>query len=241
MAAKEQQRIKDLEVGKALGGDREASVTRGTGKGGGAVRKIIAKTIPYTVDWKSVMMRYLRVAENATKVWTKPGIKGLAAGYPQQGKIPNPNKLDAIFAIDTSGSIGTAELEYACAVAKQMAMTARNLKCRIVLWHGEAYYISDPINSQGALEETIKNITTESGGTVMSSVADLLAARNINPYVTIYITDGYVEEDVRLPRSKNLVVIVNRASSDEEFRTTMAKKFESVNAEVICTPDLSGE
>ena len=86
-----------------------------------------------------------------------------------------------------------------------------------------------------------KNITTESGGTVMSSVADLLAARNINPYVTIYITDGYVEQDVRLPRSKNLVVIVNRASSDEEFRTTMAKKFESVNAEVICTPDLSGE
>ncbi len=240
MEERERQRIKDVETGKGLNQNTGSSVGRGTATRGGAIRKVIAKSIPYTVDWKSVIKRYLRVADNAVKVWSKPGLKGLAGGYAQQGRIPNPNKLDAIFAIDTSGSVGQEQLEYACKIAKEMALGAKNLKVRIVLWHGIAYWISDVITSFGALDETIANITMEQGGTNMSSVAELLEKRNIKPYVTIYITDGYIEEGVpKVPPSKNLVVIVNNAARDEEFRANMAAKFAAAKAEVVATPELN--
>jgi predicted metal-dependent peptidase len=240
MAEREKQRIRDLEAGKTLAGDHKASHSRGSGTGqaGGAIRKVINKSIPLVVDWKGVMKRFLKTTENAKRTWNVPGWRGLAAGYPSQGKIANTDKLDAIVAIDTSGSIGDKELQAACEITKQIADTAKNLRVRICLWHDVAYYLSRDITGHGALQDTISNLNIESNGTNMSSVAALLAERGIKAKVTIYITDGYVEGNPILPPSKNLVIIINHSATDPDFRELIGKKFNDIGAEVVISPSL---
>jgi len=240
MEDREKQRIRDLEAGKTLAGDHKASHNHstGSGAGGGAIRKVISKSIPIVVDWKGVMKRFLKTTENAKRTWNVPSWRGLAAGYPSQGKIANTDKLDAIVAIDTSGSIGDKELQTACEVTKQIADTAKNLRVRICLWHDVAYYLSRDITGHGALQDTISNLNIESNGTTMSSVAALLAERGIKAKVTIYITDGYVEGNPILPPSKNLIIIVNHSATDPDFRERMGKMFNDIGAEVVISPSL---
>jgi predicted metal-dependent peptidase len=230
----EQERRQDIAAGTEEA-KRRASAQRGSGVGG--IRGLISKSIPVNVDWRGVIKRYLTGANSSAKTWLKPSYRGLAGGYQAPGKTQTNLKLDAIFALDTSGSIGTEELSQAANYAKQMAAIATNLNVRILLWHDKAYYISPPLTSKGALEGTFKKMSTVSGGTNMSSVAALLQNLKIKPRVTIYITDGFTEDNPTVPPGDRLFVIVNNATDDEAFREQIQKRYKG-KGQIVFTPSL---
>jgi len=240
MKRREREIIDQIRRGQLDVADNPGSVGRGTEGGGGYIRKIINQSLPMIVDWREPIKRYLKAAQNkVTRSWLKPSYKGLAGGYQAPGRIKaNSPKLVAIFALDTSGSVGDIEFGLALSYVKQIADTVSDLDVKVVLWHSTAYYISDPLKNHGSLEKTLDAIKAELGGTVMGSVADLLEDRRINPVVTIYLTDGQVEPKPKLPAmGGKLFIIVDRNAKDPEFVKTI-KNFLGSYGEVIVTPML---
>ena len=231
----ENQRRNDIRAGEQEA-KRRAQAARGQGVGG--IRGIVSKSIPIKVDWKGVIRRYLTAANSSVRTWLKPNIKAMAGGYQSPGKTTSPLKLEAIFAIDTSGSIGSEELSQAANFARQIAAETTNINVRIVLWHSLAYWISQPLTSKGALETTLSKMVTQSGGTELGSVADLLAKQKIRPKVTIYITDGYTESRPRMPPGEHLFIVVNNAAQQEEFKAKIAELYKG-QGQIVFVPSLN--
>ena len=231
----EQQRIDDLLKGE-LEADRTATPSRGTGVGG--TRRVLKTSIPIRVDWKAIIHRYLKAASKKNTTWLKPNYRGLAGGYQSPGRFQNADKLEAVFAVDTSGSIGTEELGEAFQYIKQIAGTVQDINVRICLWHSEAYYVSMPITSKGALEATLRNLHAQSGGTSISSIDPFLKSRRIRPVLVIYITDGYTEDNPVFGNYKKLFIIVNKQIRNVEVKKGIEKIFKP-HGEVVFTPDLT--
>lgn len=212
-----------------------SSVGRGSGSGG--LRKLIQKSIPVVVDWKGIVKRYLRVASSKTPTWSKLSKRGLAGGYLSPGSSTSPNKLDAVFAVDTSGSVGPDELALAFNFIRDIAKSVPNLNVRILLWHQDAYYISKPITTKGALEETLKSVTAQSGGTTISNIDSFLTKAKVKPVVVIYITDGYVEPDPKFGNYQKLFIIVNDQANNESVREGIEKLFKK-HGQIVFTQTL---
>jgi predicted metal-dependent peptidase len=168
------------------------------------------------VNWRGIIAAYLQHANSSVPTWMKPSRRGMAAGVPLPSRGSNPNKLHAIFAVDTSGSVGDEQLYIACNYIRKVADTAKNLDVRICLWASQAYYMSPNITDKGALENTLKNIKkfVKSGGNAISDVDRLIKQNKLNPVVTVYITDGQEEESsanklAQAGNYKKLFIIVN--------------------------------
>lgn len=235
------EKIKEIEQQRRGDISRGLETKAAAGRGGsskGAIRKLLQKSIPVFVDWKSVVKRYLRAANAKTTTWLKPSIRGLAGGYQAPGKSTSPNKLDAVFAIDTSGSVGTEELQEAVGFVRDISKTVSNINIRILLWHGVPYYLSAPMSNKGALENLLNNLVTVAGGTNMSAIDPYLQARKIKPIVVIYITDGYVESNPTFGNYQKLFIIVNRQANNEDVKASIEDLFKKFG-QVVITPTLT--
>lgn len=204
--------LKELEDGRIddirKGAPNQGGKGRGSGKGG--IRDLLKSSLPpITVDWKSIVRRYLVAAQSRVPTWLKPSIRGIAGGYQSPGRSTSPNKLDAIFAIDTSGSVGDKELRMAINFANDIAKTANKMNIRIVLWHSSAYFISKPLSEKGAVNTALNSLKIQAGGTTMSSIDPLLVKNNIKPIVVVYFTDGQVESNPKFGRYEKLFVLIN--------------------------------
>lgn len=175
---------------------------------GATIRTLLQKTFETKVDWRAIIRQYLRVAETKTQTWLKPARRGLGGGYYSPGNISNSDKFDAVFAIDTSGSIGDQPLNVFITAINEMAKQAKNINVRILLWHTEAYYMSPPITQKGALQEVFKRMHLQSGGTHIGCVPPFLVKMKVKPVVCVFLTDGYVEPSPQLAGSYQKLFIV---------------------------------
>ena len=214
----EKEIIDNLKKGKQEADQqRKSSRTYGSSGQIGGLRDFVKRLIPPdAVNWRGIIAAYLQHANSSVPTWMKPSRRGMAAGVPLPSRGSNPNKLHAIFAVDTSGSVGDEQLYVACNYIRKVADNAKNLDVRICLWASQAYYMSPNITDKGALESTLKNIKkfVKSGGNAISDVDRLIKQYKLNPVVTIYITDGQEEESsaaklAQAGKYKKLFIIVN--------------------------------
>ena len=174
---------------------RRASNTTGgkEGKGNGGVRKVVMGSIPRNPpNWRAIIAKYMSAGQGSTRSWATLRRNMIAHGVPMPAKQRSPTKLAAIFALDTSGSVGDKELGAAIEYSYQMAKVATQLDVRIILWHHEAYWCSETLTSPNALKAVYSTIkkNVQPGGNGMENIEKLIKAKNLEPEVVIYITDG---------------------------------------------------
>ena len=193
----EERRQKDIEKGKELEKERkerDPSLTYGgKGTGPGAIRQIVMGSLPKSLpNWRSIISKYLQAGKSSERTYSRLRANPLALGYPSPSTYKDPNKLAAIFAIDTSGSVGDKELGIAMTYAEQCAKVAKHLDVRIILWHHQPYWCSEPLTSPGAMAAVRAKInkSVEQGGNGMEEIGKLVVQKKLNPTVIIYITDG---------------------------------------------------
>jgi predicted metal-dependent peptidase len=218
----EKQREREKEIENDLKrGDIETRASRTFGSNGGkvpATRKMIQRAIPPDpINWRALIKSYLQQASSKAYTWAKPSRRGMAAGVPLPGRgATAPNKLDAVFAIDTSGSIGSDQLSVFIHYVEKIAKQAEHLNVYVILWHHNAYYCSAPLATKGTLHNLLQKITknTQPGGNDIGDINNLITAKNIKPTVCIYVTDGQEQEStaikLRLAKYKKLFIIVNK-------------------------------
>jgi len=215
----------------------------GGGKDKGGIRQLIQRSIPPDpVNWKGIIASYLQQGNSRAYDWNKLSRRSMASGVPMPGRGTSPTKLSAVFALDTSGSVGDTQLFIACQYIKKAAKAATHLDVRILLWHHQAYFLSKPITDKGALEATLKVIKKDvkAGGNAISDVDRMIKKAKLNPIVTIYITDGQEEarEAAKLKEGKykKLFIIVS-SYLDENMVVLINKQF-GPHGRVVYTPNL---
>lgn len=226
--ALERQRQNDLKDGLNKSGPNKGSTGRGVDTGG--VRADVEASIPKYVDWKSILKKYLTGRKNTYTSWMVPSRRGMAAGYQSPSKLPTPNNLTAVIALDTSGSMGDKEIAEMFGFVKQiLGMKECVYNIHIVLWHTNMYYYSPKITSLSSFEEISRKIVTQDGGTLISSVKIGLDKLNVRPNLIIYMTDGYVEDHNRriLNNCKKLFLIVNSHIVSEQAAKAVEQDFNS--------------
>ena len=219
--------------------------TRTFGSQGGAtaIRQLIQRSIPPDpVNWKGIIASYLQNANSRAYDWNKISRRSMASGVPMPGRGASPSKLSAVFALDTSGSVGDTQLFVACEYIRKTAKQATHLDVRILLWHHTAYYLSKPITEKGSLEATLKSIkkNVKGGGNAIGDVDRMIKSAKLNPIVTIYITDGQEDASqaalLRNGKYKKLFIIVS-SFLDENMVTLINKQF-GPHGRVVFTPNL---
>ena len=230
------QRKMEDELRKGL---REIESTKTYGSPGAmSIRQLLKRNLPAEkVDWRGAIKSFLRPGGKGDYSWASIAHRGLPIGMPMPGEAEIEDKLDAIFAIDTSGSVGDKQLYVVCQYAKQIADQASEYNVRIILWSDQAYYVSAPLVESGALQGALAKLKShiKQGGNNMSDVDRVIKQKKLNPYAVIYITDGQEPREPTFGKYKKLFVIVS--SYLAQTKEGIEKMFRK-HGKIVYTPQL---
>lgn len=200
---------------------------------GSSIRELVQKSIPIKINWRGVITKYLKLLDKKSYNWMIPKKRAFASGYYAPSYKSDPNKLSAIFAIDTSGSISPEMLKTFFDAIDGMISAAKKINIYIILWHESVYDTIGPIKNSNMLWDAYNKRKLQGGGTRISGCNEYI--KDLNSELTIFLTDGEVDDgDLRslTKISKKLFIILN-----PQLDNDIAKKFKSIGETLIINPN----
>jgi predicted metal-dependent peptidase len=165
------------------------------GKGTGGISRELEDLLSPKIDWREVLREFVKATCRAkdTSSWRRPNRRYLSTGTYMPSMI-GERVGHLVIAIDTSGSIGEAELAEFLSEVKGIAEEVNPEKVDLLYWDGEV----------AAHEEysdvDVANIVSSTkpaggGGTSPSCVSAYINKNKIEPECIIVLTDGHVGND----------------------------------------------
>jgi predicted metal-dependent peptidase len=183
------------EEGKQLERDIDEAIRQGAlaaGKmGSGGNRDLEALMTP-KVDWREALREFINTtcAGNDYSTWRRPNRRFVSSGYYMPSGV-SERVGELIIAIDTSGSIGGAELSKFLSEVKGICDTVKPDAIRLLYWDTE---VCADEKYEGA---EIDNLTSSTkpeggGGTVVECVPAYITEHSIKAQAVVVLTDGYL-------------------------------------------------
>lgn len=187
------EQLKELEehVNRAL---REGGML--AGRLGTKVPREIEQSLVSPVDWRKELQDYIKTSvRGADELTWRKFNRSLLANDILAPSVESETITEVVFAVDTSGSIGSEDL---AAVATQIAAaceTCRPEKVRVLWWdthvHGEQVFTDDYDNIRSLLKPQ------GGGGTQVSCVSEYIIKNKLTPDCMVILTDGYLEDNIQ--------------------------------------------
>jgi len=193
----------DIEAGAGYDEKEVSEKIDGALRQGGILAGILGGDKPRSIDellnpkinWKEALLEFVNAACNGKQEysWRRYNRRMVA------NDIYIPSAIsetigDVVVAIDTSGSIGTAELTEFATELVSICESVNPDKVRVVWWdahvHGEQVFSGN----YAGLEHMLKPVG--GGGTRVSCVSEYLISKNANVDCVIIFTDGHVESRI---------------------------------------------
>lgn len=166
------------------------------GRMGAKMPRAIGELLEPKIDWRDALRDFVSSAMKGKDefTWRKMNKRQLANDM-YLPSMENETIGEVIVAIDTSGSIGGAELtEFATELASICDLVQPDA-VRVLWWdtmvHGEQVFKAE---SYGQIASLLKPLG--GGGTHVGSVATYINEKKLNAECVIVFTDGYVENDI---------------------------------------------
>jgi predicted metal-dependent peptidase len=166
------------------------------GRMGAKMPRAIGELLEPKIDWRDALRDFVSSAMKGKDefTWRKMNKRQMANDI-YMPSMENETIGDVIVAIDTSGSIGGAELtEFATELASICDLVQPEA-VRVLWWdtmvHGEQVFKAE---SYGQIASLLKPLG--GGGTHVGSVATYINEKKLNAECVIVFTDGYVEHDI---------------------------------------------
>ena len=166
------------------------------GRMGAKMPRAIGELLEPKIDWRDALRDFVSSAMKGKDefTWRKMNKRQLANDM-YLPSMENETIGEVIVAIDTSGSIGGAELtEFATELASICDLVQPDA-VRVLWWdtmvHGEQVFKAD---TYGQIASLLKPLG--GGGTHVGSVATYINEKKLNAECVIVFTDGYVEHDI---------------------------------------------
>jgi predicted metal-dependent peptidase len=166
------------------------------GRMGAKMPRAIGELLEPKIDWRDALRDFVSSAMKGKDefTWRKMNKRQMANDI-YMPSMENETIGEVIVAIDTSGSIGGAELtEFATELASICDLVQPEA-VRVLWWdtmvHGEQVFKAE---SYGQIASLLKPLG--GGGTHVGSVATYINEKKLNAECVIVFTDGYVEHDI---------------------------------------------
>jgi predicted metal-dependent peptidase len=192
--------LKDLthEQAKEINDSIDRALREGgmlAGRMGAKVPRAISDLLEPKVDWRDALRDFVASAIKGKDefTWRKLNKRHMANDI-YLPSMENETIGEVVVAIDTSGSIGSAQItEFATELVSICDLCSPD-KVRVLWWdtdvHGEQVFEGD----YKAIAQMLKPMG--GGGTHVSCVNDYINKQKINAECVIVFTDGYVEHDI---------------------------------------------
>lgn len=165
------------------------------GSGAGGLDRSIEELLTPKVNWREQLREYVKsiCKGRDASSWRRPNRRFLGSDIYMPTLI-SEKVGHLVIGIDTSGSIGSQELNEFLSEVKGIASEVNPDKVDLLYWDGE---VAGHETYDAATVETIISSTRPrgGGGTSPSCVSQYLEDKSIKPECVIMLTDGYVGSD----------------------------------------------
>lgn len=165
------------------------------GEGAGGIDRAVQELLEPKVDWREVLRDYVKAtcSSKDTSSWRRPNRRFLTSGVYMPSMIGEKVR-HIVVAVDTSGSIGQAEMSEFLSEVKGIAEEVNPEVVDLIYWDSEvaAHETYTETEVAGILESTKPR---GGGGTSPSCVSTYIKDKSIEPECVIVLTDGYVGSD----------------------------------------------
>lgn len=165
------------------------------GRLGAEVPRVIEEALAPQVDWREVLKEFVSASTKGADEYTwRKFNRRVIANDIYLPSSENETVGEIVVAIDTSCSIGQAQLDEFGATLKDICEAVTPEAVRVLWWdtkvHGEQMFMPDTYQSIGALLKP-----QGGGGTRVGCVPEYLNKKSVKAECLIVFTDGYVESD----------------------------------------------
>lgn len=189
----EEQKQLEKEVDQAL--RQGLMAEKRVGKGAGNLNREIGDLLAPKVDWREVLREFVKsiCAGRDVSTWRKPNRRYISQGI-YMPTLVSERVGHIVVGVDTSGSIGVAEINEFLSEVKSIAEDVKPELVDLLYWD------SHVAAHEKYEEQDVPNIVSSTkprggGGTSPSCVTDYMAKEGIKPECVIMLTDGYVGSD----------------------------------------------
>ena len=183
--------IHTLEAQAKIETIQAAKAAKAAGKLSSSTERLVDQLVNVSTPWHEILERFMVSKIKDGYSWQRPNRRFLAGGLYIPGHDTKPKMGEVVIGVDTSGSIGDAELAMFGGHINRILHTCNPEKVYVVFCHSQISKVVEytpedfPINLE----------STETGGTSFSPVFDYIDDNGIEPEVVVYLTDGYGDQN----------------------------------------------
>jgi len=160
-----------------------AQAAKMMGKLSANIERFVGDILQPKVDWRDVLRRFIEKCKDDTRSFARPNRRFM----PQGLYLPTASgeRLgELVFAIDTSGSIGEAELNQFAAEIRAVKEEGNPSAIHVVYFDSEVCHYD-----RFGRDDELQFAPHGGGGTAFSPVFQYLAEHNIEPVACVFLTD----------------------------------------------------
>ena len=200
---------------------QEQAKQRGTEPG--MPRSFDKRLLSAKVNWKQLLKNFIVGATVVKKDYSRESRKHAGGDFFRPRVYTVKNELQAVIAIDTSGSITDPVLRTFLGEILNIIKSYRSYKISmtVLLWDtqvGDAFEIDTSKMNMSAIEKGLMNMKAHGGGTELSCVKKYLDKKYQGKPIKgglIVFTDGAVEDNPQLPNAPKKMFFITMDGTDE--------------------------
>ena len=188
----------DPEEAKQLERDIDEAIRSGAlaaGKVGSGGSRDLEELLQPKIDWREVLRDFISTTCTGSdySTWRRPNRRFVSSGYYMPSGV-SEQVGELVIAIDTSGSIGRAELSLFLSEVKGICDNVHPEKVRLLYWDTEV--CADEAYETHELDSLPKSTKPAGGGgTAVGCVPAYITKQGIKPQAVVVLTDGYLGGD----------------------------------------------
>ena len=195
------------------------------GRMGAKIPRQISDLLEPKVNWREVLRDFVTSASRGSEEYTwRRFNKRLMANDIYMPSLENETVGELIIAIDTSGSIGGAELTEFASELASICESVSPARVRVLWWDTEVHAMQTFDDGYNNIASLLK--PEGGGGTMVSCVAEYINEHKLKAEGVIVFTDGYLESDIKWDISTPTLWLI-----------TQAKDFQAPSGKVIKKDD----
>ena len=206
-----------------------SAFAQGRGGVGAGIERELNGVLKPKLNWKEVLNRYITRELPFNYSYARPSKKSYSTGF----YMPHVLKenLEVVVTCDVSGSVGDKEYAEFMSEVIGICTAFEQVNARVIFWSTRVFDEDNKEVTRDNADELLTYKPHSTGGTTMSCVADYIEEKGIQSRIFIHLTDGWVEDNPKLPNGTNICVISSNGSE---------KVLEETGA-VVCSLNDDGE